>query len=163
LIVETVTKKPLADLMDERVFQPLGMTRTSMVWSWRFKGDYANGYDEQKNSLGPQRRLRADSAGSMLTTPADFALFMQAVMQGHGLRKEIKDLMLSPQIQILAKHEFPPFSMETTDENKPIRLSYGLSGGVCIGRPTGRPSSRKATTTAGETTPFVSTMQELES
>jgi CubicO group peptidase (beta-lactamase class C family) len=130
LIVETVTKKPLADLMDERVFQPLGMTRTSMVWSWRFERDHANGYDEQENSLGPQRRLRADSAGSMLTTPADFALFMQAVMQGHGLRKEIKDLMLSPQIQILSKHEFPPFSTETTDENKSIRLSYGLGWGL---------------------------------
>jgi CubicO group peptidase (beta-lactamase class C family) len=130
LIVETVTKKPLADLMRERVFQPLGMTRTSMVWSLRFERDHANGYDEQENSLGPQRRFRADSAGSMLTTPADFALFMQAVMQGQGLRKETKELMLSPQIQILSKHEFPPLSSETTDENKPIRLSYGLGWGL---------------------------------
>jgi CubicO group peptidase (beta-lactamase class C family) len=130
LIVETVTKKPLADLMRERVFQPLGMTRSSMTWSWRFEGDHANGYDEQENSLGPQRRLRADSAGSMLTTSADFALFMQAVLQGKGLCKETRDLMLSPQIQILSKHEFPPLSTETTDENKPIRLSYGLGWGL---------------------------------
>jgi CubicO group peptidase (beta-lactamase class C family) len=107
LIVETVAKKSLADLMDERVFHPLGMTRTSMTWSLRFEGDHANGYDEQQDSLGPQRRLRADSAGSMLTTPADFALFVQAVIQGQGLRKETKDLMLSPQIQILSKHQFP--------------------------------------------------------
>src|ERR1700674_557971 len=130
LIVETVTKKPLADLMRERVFQPFGMTRTGMVWSLRFESDHANGYDEQENSLGPQRRLRADSAGSMLTTPADFSLFMQAVLQGQGLRKETKELMLSPQIQILSKHEFPPLSSETTDENKPIRLSYGLGWGL---------------------------------
>jgi CubicO group peptidase (beta-lactamase class C family) len=129
-IVENVTKRPLADPMRERVFQPLGMTRTSMVWSWRFEGDHANGYDEQGNSLGPQRRLRADAAGSMLTTPADFVLFMQAVMQGQGLRTETKDLMLSPQIQILSKHEFPSLSTETTDENKPIRLSYGLAWGL---------------------------------
>jgi CubicO group peptidase (beta-lactamase class C family) len=130
LIVETITKKSLADLMRERVFQPLGMTRTSMVWSLRFESDHANGYDEQENPLGPQRRLRADSAGSMLTTPADFALFMQAIMQDQGLRKETKDLMLSPQIHILSKHEFPPLSTETTDENKPIRLSYGLGWGL---------------------------------
>jgi CubicO group peptidase (beta-lactamase class C family) len=130
LIVETVTKKPLADLMRERVFQPLRMTRTGMTWSWRFEADHANGYDEQENSLGPQRRLRADSAGSMLTTPADFALFMQAVIQGQGLGKETKELMLSPQIQILSKHEFPPLSAETTDENKPVRLSYGLGWGL---------------------------------
>jgi len=130
LIVETVTKKPLADLMREGVFQPLGMTRTSMVWSWRFERDYANGYDEQENSLGPQRRLRADAAGSMLTTPADFALFMQAVLEGQGLRKETKVLMLTPQIQILSKHEFPTLSAETTDENEPVRLSYGLAWGL---------------------------------
>jgi len=72
----------------------------------------------------------ADSAGSKLTTPTDLALFMQAVMQGQGLRKETKELMLSPQIQILSKREFPPLSSETTDENKPMRLSYGLRWGL---------------------------------
>jgi CubicO group peptidase (beta-lactamase class C family) len=74
--------------------------------------------------------LRADSAGSMLTTTAEFALFMQAVMRGQGLPKETKDLMLSPQVQIFSKHEFPPLSMETTDQNGPIRLSYGLGWGL---------------------------------
>ena len=130
LVVEAVTKKPLEDLMQERVFQPLGMTRTSMVSHLRFESDSANGYDEQDNSLGPQRRLQARAAGSMKTTTADFARFIQAVLQGQGLRKETKDLMLSPQIQILSKHEFPPLSTETTEENKPIRLSYGLGWGL---------------------------------
>jgi CubicO group peptidase (beta-lactamase class C family) len=130
LIVETVAKKSLTDLMRERVFQPLGMTRTSMVWSWRFEGDHANGYDEQKNSLGPQRRRSADPAGGMQTTLADFARFVQAVMQGTGLRKETRELMLAPQIPISSKHEFPSLSAETTDENKSIRLSYGLGWGL---------------------------------
>ena len=130
LVVEAVTKKPLEDLMQERVFQPLGMTRTSMVSHLRFESDSANGYDEQENSLGPQRRLQAQAAGSMKTTTADFARFIQAVLQGQGLRKETKDLMLSPQIQILSKHEFPPLAAETTEENKPIRLSYGLGWGL---------------------------------
>lgn len=38
--------------------------------------------------------------------------------------------MLGPQIQILSKHEFPTLENETTDENKPIRLSYGLGWGL---------------------------------
>jgi CubicO group peptidase (beta-lactamase class C family) len=130
LVIETVTKKPLEDLMQERVFQPLGMARTSMVSHLRFESDSANGYDEADNSLGPQRRLQAQAAGSMKTTPADFARFIQAVLQGQGLRKETKDLMLSPQIQILSKHEFPSLATETTEENKPIRLSYGLGWGL---------------------------------
>jgi CubicO group peptidase (beta-lactamase class C family) len=130
LVVETVTKKSLEDLMQTRVFQPLGMTRTSMVSHLRFESNSANGYDQQENSLGPQRRLQAQAAGSMKTTPADFARFMQAVLQGQGLRKETKDLMLSPQIAILSKHEFPSLSTETTEENKAIRLSYGLGWGL---------------------------------
>src|ERR1700674_3324866 len=130
LVVESVTKKPLEDLIQERVFQPLGMARTSMVSHLRFESDSADRYDEQETSLGPQRRLQAQAAGSMKTTPADFARFIQALLQGQGLRKETKDLMLSPQVQILSKHEFPPLSTDTTDQNKPIRLSYGLGWGL---------------------------------
>lgn len=130
LVVESATKKPLSELMRDRVFQPLGMTRTSMVWEDRFESDYTNGYDEEEHSLGPQRRRRADAAGSMQTTVADFARFMEAVMQGKGLRKQAREQMLRAQIQILSKHEFPTFSTETTDENKTIRLSYGLGWGL---------------------------------
>jgi CubicO group peptidase (beta-lactamase class C family) len=130
LVVETVTKEKLSKLMKERVFLPLKMARTGMTWKLGFESNHAEGYDEQENSLGPQRRLRADAAGSMLTTPRDFARFMQAVMQGERLRQETREVMLSPQIAILSKREFPPLSPETTEYNKPIRLSYGLAWGL---------------------------------
>src|SRR5262249_16116970 len=68
LIVETITKKPLEELMQERVFRPLGMTRTSMTWQSRFESDFANGYDEYGRSLGPEKRPEANAAGSMQTT-----------------------------------------------------------------------------------------------
>jgi CubicO group peptidase (beta-lactamase class C family) len=55
---------------------------------------------------------------------------MQAVMRGEGLRKETREMMLSPQIAIQSKHEFPSLSTETTEENKRIRLSYGLGWGL---------------------------------
>jgi len=129
-VVETVTAKPLQELMQAHVFQPLGMTRTSMVWEDRFESDYANGYDEYVRSIGPERRATADAAGSMQTTPHDFAQFMLAVMNGNGLRPKTRELMLSPQIQILAKHEFPTMENLATDENKAIRLSYGLGWGL---------------------------------
>ncbi len=130
LIVETVTQKPLETLMQEKVFQPFGMARTSMIWQKQFDDNYANGYDEYGRSWGPQRRLHANAAGSMQTTVLDFARFVQGVMQGQGLRKETRDQMLSPQIQILSKHEFPTLATETTDENRGIRLSYGLGWGL---------------------------------
>ena len=130
LVVETVTNKSLEDLMQQRVFRPFGMTRTSMTSHLRFESDSANGYDEQENSLGPQRRLLADAAGSMKTTPADFTRFMQAVMQSTGLSQNTKNEMLGVQVSILSKHEFPPLSTETTDDNNSIRLSYGLGWGL---------------------------------
>src|SRR5579872_2743652 len=130
LVVETVTGKSLEDLMQGHFFQPFGMTRSSMVWQERFESDFANGYDEYGRSLGPERRKTADAAGSMQTTPRDFARFVQAVMRGEGVSKKTREQMLSPQIQIFSKHEFPSLNTETTDENKSIRLSYGLGWGL---------------------------------
>jgi CubicO group peptidase (beta-lactamase class C family) len=130
LVVEAITKEPLEKLMQERIFQPFGMKRSSMVWQDRFESDYANGYDEWGNSLGPQKRKEARGSGSMLTTISDFARFMQAVMRGQGVGNKTREQMLSPQIQILSKHEFPTLDNETTDENKAIRLSYGLGWGL---------------------------------
>jgi CubicO group peptidase (beta-lactamase class C family) len=129
-VVETIANQPLQELMQAKVFQPLGMTRTSMVWQDRFESNYANGYDEYGRSIGPERRPKADAAGSMQTTPRDFAQFLLAVMNGKGLQPKTRELMLSPQIQILAKHQFPTMENIATDENKAIRLSYGLGWGL---------------------------------
>jgi|ERR1051326_77164 CubicO group peptidase (beta-lactamase class C family) len=129
-VVEAITKQPLGELMKTRVFRPLGMTRTSMVWEDRFESDYANGYDEYGRSLGPERRKTADAAGSLQTTTRDFAKFILAIMQGRGLSKQTREMMLSPQIQIFSKHQFPTLVSDTTDENRSIRLSYGLGWGL---------------------------------
>jgi len=130
LTVESATSKGLKELMEAQVFRPLGMRRTSMVWEARFEEDYANGYDEDGKSLGPQRRKSADAAGSMQTTIGDFAKLVHAVMHGTGLRRETRELMLSPQVRIASLHEFPSLSKETTHQNDAIRLSYGLAWGL---------------------------------
>jgi CubicO group peptidase (beta-lactamase class C family) len=130
LVVETVTRKPLNDVMREDLFGPGAMTRTSLAWESRFESDYANGYDEYGRSLGPERRTTADAAGSMQTTLRDYANFLQAFLQGRDLKTATREQMLSPQIQILSKHEFPSLNTETTTENQSIRLSYGLGWGL---------------------------------
>jgi CubicO group peptidase (beta-lactamase class C family) len=130
LVVEEITHKPLRELMRERIFEPLGLTRTSTVWESAFESDYANGYDERGRSLGPHRRTRADAAGSFQTTLADFSRFIEAIAQGRSLSENARALMLSPQVAILSRTQFPTLSDETTDRNKPIRLSYGLGWGL---------------------------------
>jgi CubicO group peptidase (beta-lactamase class C family) len=130
LVVETVTKKPINDVMRQHLFVPDDMTRTSMVWESRFESDYANGYDEYGRSLGPERRTTADAAGSMQTTLRDYANFLQAFLQGRNMKTATREQMLSPQIEILSKHEFPSLATETTTENQSIRLGYGLGWGL---------------------------------
>jgi len=63
LVVETATGKSLTPLMQEDLFGPLGMTRTSMIWEPQFESDFANGYDEHGKSLGPQKRTKPGAAG----------------------------------------------------------------------------------------------------
>lgn len=130
LVVETITKRRLEELFQQRVFRPLGMARTSMVWQPRFASDHANGYDEYGRSLGPARRKKADAAGSMLTTLRDFTRFVQTVVMGRGLARKAREQMLSPQIQVVSKRQFPTLVPGITDENKAIRLSYGLGWGL---------------------------------
>ncbi len=130
VVVEAITKKPLEELMQQHVFGPLGMTRTSMIWQGRFESDFANGYDEYGRPLGPQKRTHADAAGSMQTTVSDFARFVQAVMDGKLLQNKTRMLMLTSQIEITSRHEFPTLSDDTTDANKAIHLSYGLGWGL---------------------------------
>jgi CubicO group peptidase (beta-lactamase class C family) len=130
MVVETVTSESVVDLMKAHIFQPVGMARTSMVWEKRFEDDYANGYDERGESLGPERRTRGDAAGSMQTTLHDYGRFVEAVLSGTILARNDRELMLSPQIQITSKHEFPSLSTETSTENRAIHLSYGLGWGL---------------------------------
>jgi CubicO group peptidase (beta-lactamase class C family) len=130
MIVEIVTGKSVEELMRARIFRPLGMTRTSMVWQPQFEHDYANAYDEAGLSLGPQRRRRAEAAGSMQTTLNDYARFVKAVMGGELLDDRWTAAMFSPQIRITSVREFPTLAAETTTANESIRLSYGLGWGL---------------------------------
>jgi CubicO group peptidase (beta-lactamase class C family) len=130
LVLETITKKPTDELMQERVFRPLGMTRTSLVWQRAWESNHADGYDEYGRLLGIQRRITPDAAGSMQTTIADYAKFTQAVISGRGLSQQGHTQMLSTQIAIRSKVEFPTLMQDTTDANKDIQLSYGLGVGL---------------------------------
>jgi len=129
-VIEAVTKKSVGQMMQERIFKPFGMTHTSMIWEERFESNYAIGYDETEKPLGHKKRSSTRAAGSMDTTISDYAKFMQALMQGKGLKPETKKMMLTPQIKIFSKHQFPTPSTEITDENNKIQLSYGLGWGL---------------------------------
>jgi len=130
LVVETITGKPIGELMQDRLLTPLGMARTSMTWQDRFESDFANGYDEYGRLLGPQKRARADAAGSLLTTISDYGRFFEAVANGRLLQSKTREQIFAPQIRITSKHQFPTLADDHTNENDAIKLSYGLAWGL---------------------------------
>ena len=130
LVVETITKQPLQELVQTRVFEPFGMTRSSMTWQENFESNFANGYDEYGRDLGAQHRKRAEAAGSLLTTVGDFARFMLAVANGEQLSRKTRERMLTPQIAIISRHQFPTFEDAPLEDDKANRLSYGLGWGL---------------------------------
>ncbi len=130
LVVETVTNQSLINLMDKKLFAPLQMNRTSMIWQAAFENDFANGYDEYGRSLGPEKRTKPDAAGSMQTTLQDYSLFLSAILQEKLLNAKTTAAMLHPQINIQSAHQFPSLANETTAENDSIHLGYGLGWGL---------------------------------
>lgn len=130
MVIEKITGKGLQELADKKVFSPIGMTRSSYVWKPEFEDDYAMGHDENEVLLGKKKRKKAGGAGSLETTIVDYARFIEYVMQGKGLDKRHKKIMLKPQVQIYSKYQFPSISDEITEDNKSIELSYGLGWGL---------------------------------
>jgi len=130
LVVETVTGRPLDVLATEKIFQPFGMRRTSYVWQPAFESDYAVGHLENETTVRKNKRTKAGAAGSMETTIADYTRFLAAVMRGEGLSAKVRKEMLSPQISIYSKYQFPSLDTATATENQRIGLCYGMGWGL---------------------------------
>jgi CubicO group peptidase (beta-lactamase class C family) len=130
MVVEKIMGRDIQQLAVERIFTPAGMKRTGFTWQPSFDDNYAVGHDPDGAVLTKEKKYVPNAAGSMVTTIADYTKFITYVMQGKGLSKKTKALMISPQIRINSKYEFPTITNDTTDENNAIQLAYGLGWGV---------------------------------
>ena len=117
-------------LINERVYRRFGMKNSAMTWRADFANNLAIGYDEAGKPLGHKQRGGVRAAGSMDTTPADYAAFLAGVQRGEGITARAKAELWRPQVRIDSKREFPSLAPETTDENRVIDLSYALGWGV---------------------------------
>ncbi len=128
--VEEITGWGLEDLAREYVFDPLGMEQTSYVWQSRFEGNFVNGHDTQQKAFPKDREDEAGAAGSMETTPEDYALFLQHILKLCREESTVTDLMFSPNVRIRSKRQFGPSATTTTSDNDTIELAYGLGWGL---------------------------------
>ena len=129
MVVEEITGKGLEDLAQEKIFQPLGLERTSYIWNDSWEANHARPHNEYARPRRVQRRNEAGAAGSMWTTAADYARFLVSILGAEGKRAETAQAMTEPQIVIRSERMFGPGAWRETGENARIRLSWGLGWG----------------------------------
>jgi CubicO group peptidase (beta-lactamase class C family) len=126
-VVEQITGKPLNEYMTEAVFTPLGMTSSSYVWRPDFDALTATGHDSDGKPVELWKPKEAGAASTLNTTSKDYALFVEAVLNGKGLRPatlhemETPQIALDPECRICIKQE--PKQLSTS-------LFWGLGWGI---------------------------------
>jgi hypothetical protein len=130
-VVEQVTGQDLQTLAGEKVFQPLGMSRSSYTWQPEFDDNHASPHDIWSRPRGERiQPADPDAAGSMVTTAGDYARFVVGLLSAEGQRRTTVAEMFQPQVSIDYKRMFGPDAWTTTDENDDIDLSWGLGWGL---------------------------------
>lgn len=102
-LFEKKTGRGLAALAKEKVFDPLGMGRSSFLWEDRFDGDFAVALDSGLGPLIRRSRTNANCAGSLLTNASDYARFMLAALSGRGLKPETAAAWRTPRLRVPGK------------------------------------------------------------
>jgi len=92
-VVEKLTNKSLNELAQQEVFTPLGMNNSSYTWTDKF--DTLSAFGNSADAVKGHTRQMA--AASLLTCAHDYAVFLQAIMRGTGLKQETHNMMLEKQ------------------------------------------------------------------
>jgi len=98
--VEKLKGQKLDVLMKQYVLDPLGMTRSAMVWQDAYEKTMASGHDAFGAPQDIRKYTEAHSAASLYTTASDYARFVCAVLNGEGLKEKTLKDMLTPQIVV---------------------------------------------------------------
>ncbi len=99
-VVEVITGMKFDAYVEESVFKPLGMTNSSLSFQERHKTFKTFNHDSLGTPSGQGEGNTANAAGSLLTTTADYAKFVTAVLNGTGLKKQTRAAMLTPQVRV---------------------------------------------------------------
>jgi CubicO group peptidase (beta-lactamase class C family)/ubiquinone/menaquinone biosynthesis C-methylase UbiE len=102
-LIEKKTGRGLNELAKKKVFDPLGMGRTSFLWEDRFDGDFAVALDAGLGPLIRRSKTFAVSAGSLLTNASDYARFLLAALSGRDLKSETAAAWRAPRIRVAGK------------------------------------------------------------
>ncbi|HSC36881.1 MAG TPA: serine hydrolase domain-containing protein [Chitinophagaceae bacterium] len=131
-VIEHLLHTSVNELAHRLIFTPLGMTHTGYVWEPDWEGYIVRGHDTANKTYPLKKYFVARAPSTMETTPAEYALFMQGLLQGKLLKPASMKTLFSPQIRIRTKKQFPVMARYDADTtmNDAIKLSYGLGWGL---------------------------------
>ena len=114
--------------MQRRVFDPLGMTRTSLKWRDDFAGNLADGWTLEGKTEPHDARSSVRAAGSMDTTIADMARLVAGHIRGDRLSAASWREMVRPQLPVTTRSQFPTLQPELpAAERRPdLQAALGL-------------------------------------
>ena len=123
--------------VQRRIFTPLGMTNTSLMWRPDFAPNLADGWEADGKIEPHDERSRVRAAGSMDTSISDFAKFVAAMVRGWGLKTAARRAFSAPHLAITSRQQFPTLIPEAKPKDRWPRLAAGL-GVISFTGPQGR-------------------------
>jgi CubicO group peptidase (beta-lactamase class C family) len=136
VVLENMLGKSLEELMQEKIFIPLGMHMSSYTWQEKFEKDYCFGHNTTGKLYEKDKDNDARSASTLETTLDDYTLFTKSVLKNSILKSSSAKEMFTPQIKIRSVQQFGPLRLKDSTTNDAIQLSYGL-GWVLLQSPYG--------------------------
>ncbi|WP_262689547.1 serine hydrolase domain-containing protein [Kordiimonas aestuarii] len=137
LVVEEATGLKTGAALQTRFFDPLGMSRTSLVWRDDFQPNFAHGYNAQGENLRHNMQSNVRAAGSMDTTLHDLSRWVAALMSGKLLGEDEFNELVGAGFPIESRHQFPTLDPVPYAANRVINLAAGV-GTVNWDGPQGR-------------------------
>jgi CubicO group peptidase (beta-lactamase class C family) len=130
-VIEQQKQASLDVLMRAAIFEPLGMTRTGLIYRTEFESNIADRFDEKGKFRSQTRRFPARAAGSMATTVNDFSRWISAVFSGSLIKESSRKLLFTPVLPLRSLHQFAlrPDEGEGA-EAAHVGLAYGFGFGI---------------------------------
>ena len=136
VVLEYAFGQPLETMMQEKIFEPLGMKHSSYTWQTGFEKDFCHGHNSKGELYEKDKDNEPRAASTLETTLDDYTLFTKAVLNNTIISKESRKEMFRPQVKLRSIQQFGPLRHRDSTLNDGISLSYG-AGWVLLQSPHG--------------------------
>lgn len=136
VVIEKLTGKTLEELMNGKIFQPLGIKNSAYSWKAAFENDYAWGHKTNGDLYEKDKDNEPRAASTLETTLDDYTVFIESVLQQKILKPSSVQKMFTPQMRLRSLQQFGPLRFKDSTLNDAIQLSSGL-GWLVLNSPYG--------------------------